>query len=62
MIGLLNAAPPVVFTFTIKELWTGVLGICGGITAVSAAIAVLIKLVNKAKEPDMKNTQKSLKK
>lgn len=54
MIGLLNAAPPVVFTFTIKELWTGVLGICGGITAVSAAIAVLIKLVNKAKEPDKK--------
>ena len=52
MIGLLNASPPVVFTFTIKELWTEVLGICGGITAVSAAIAVLIKLVNKAKEPD----------
>ena len=43
-----------IFTFTIKELWTGVLGICGGITAVSAAIAVLIKLVNKAKEPDKK--------
>lgn len=57
MIGLLNAAPPVVFTFTIKELWTGVLGICGGITAVSAAIAVIVKAVNKAKEPDKKQNE-----
>lgn len=57
MIGLLEAAPPVVYSFTLEQLWTGILGICGGITAVSAAIAVIIKAVNKAKEPDKKQNE-----
>lgn len=57
MIGLLEAAPHVVYSFTLEQLWTGILGICGGITAVSAAIAVVIKAVNKAKEPDKKQNE-----
>lgn len=57
MIGLLEAAPPVVYSFTLEQLWTGILGICGGITAVSAAIAVVIKAINKAKEPDKKQNE-----
>ena len=51
MIGILNAAPHV-YSFTIDQLWKLILSICGGITAVSAAIAVIIKTVTKIKEPD----------
>lgn len=57
MIGLLEVAPPTVYSFTLDQLWKGVLGICGGITAVSAAIAVIIKAINKAKEPDKKQNE-----
>ena len=34
-----------------------VLSICGGITAISAAIAVIIKVVSKVKEPDNKQDE-----
>lgn len=58
MIGALNTAiveaGPHVYSFTMHQLWTMVLGICGGITAVSAAIAVIIKVISKVKEPDNK--------
>ena len=53
MIGMLTAAPHV-YSFTIEQLWTMILSICGGITAVAAAIAVIIKVVSKVKEPDDK--------
>ena len=53
MTGLLNAGPHV-YSFTMEQLWTMILSICGGITAVSAAIAVIIKAVSKIKEPDNK--------
>lgn len=58
MIGALNTAiveaGPHVYSFTMHQLWTMVLSICGGITAVSAAIAVIIKVISKVKEPDNK--------
>lgn len=53
MIGSLNAAPHV-YSFTIQQLQTMLLSICGGITAISAAIAVIIKAINHAKAPDDK--------
>lgn len=34
-----------------------ILSICGGITAISAAIAVIIKFVSKIKEPDNKQNE-----
>ena len=53
---LLNAAPHV-YTFTMHQLQTMILGICGGITVISAAIAVIIKFVSKIKEPDNKQNE-----
>lgn len=53
---LLNAAPHV-YTFTMHQLQTMILSICGGITAISAAIAVIIKFVSKVKEPDNKQNE-----
>lgn len=57
MIGLLNAAPHV-YTFTLEQLWASILGVCGGITAIAAAVAVIINAVKKAKEPDTKQNAK----
>lgn len=61
MIGLLTAAPthaPGVISFTIEQLWQMILSIAGGITAISAAIVVIIKAIKKAKEPDTKQNMK----
>lgn len=62
MIGALNTAiveaGPHVYSFTMHQLWTMVLSICGGITAVSAAIAVIIKVISKMKEPDNKQNSR----
>lgn len=57
MIGLLNADPHV-YTFTIEQLWTSILGVCGGITAIAAAVAVILSAIKKAKEPDTKQNAK----
>ena len=57
MIGSLNAAPHV-YSFTIQQLQTMLLSICGGITAISAAIAVIIKAINHAKAPDDKQNER----
>lgn len=57
MIGLLNAGPHV-YTFTIEQLWTSILGVCGGITAIAAAVAVILSAIKKAKEPDTKQNAK----
>lgn len=57
MIGLLNAGPHV-YTFTIEQLWTSILGVCGGITAIAAAVAVILNAIKKAKEPDTKQNAK----
>lgn len=57
MIGLLNAGPHV-YTFTIEQLWTSILGVCGGITAIAAAVAVILNTIKKAKEPDTKQNAK----
>lgn len=62
MIGALNTAiveaGPHVYSFTMHQLWTMILSICGGITAVSAAIAVIIKVICKIKEPDNKQNSR----
>lgn len=57
MIGLLNAGPHI-YTFTIEQLWTSILGVCGGITAIAAAVAVILNAIKKAKEPDTKQNAK----
>lgn len=57
MIGSLNATPHV-YSFTIQQLQTMLLSICGGITAISAAIAVIIKAINHAKAPDDKQNER----
>lgn len=57
MIGLLNAGPHV-YAFTIEQLWTSILGVCGGITAIAAAVAVILNAIKKAKEPDTKQNAK----
>ena len=57
MIGLLNAGPHV-YTFTIEQLWTSILGVCGGLTAIAAAVAVILNAIKKAKEPDTKQNAK----
>ena len=62
MIGTLNTAiieaGPHVYSFTMHQLWTMILSICGGITAVSAAIAVIVKVISKMKEPDNKQNSR----
>ena len=57
MIGLLNADPHI-YSFTIEQLWTSILGVCGGITAIAAAVAVILSAIKKAKEPDTKQNAK----
>ena len=42
----------VLIQFTLGQLITIILGICGGIVTVSAAITVLIKTVQKIREPE----------
>ena len=61
MIGLLTAAPaqgPGIISFTIEQLWQMILSIAGGITAISAAVVVIVKAIKKAKEPDTKQNLK----
>lgn len=62
MIGALNTAiveaGPHVYSFTMHQLWTMILSICGGITAVSAAVAVIVKVIGKMKEPDSKQNSR----
>ena len=58
MIGLLNATPPTVYSFTLAQLWGTTLAIAGGITAISAAIAVIVKAINKMHEPDKKQNER----
>ena len=61
MIGLLTAAPthtPGVISFTIEQLWQMILSIAGGITAISAAVVVIVNAIKKAKEPDTKQNLK----
>ena len=53
MVELLSAAPHV-YSFTLAQLWQAILGIAAGITGISAAIVVIIKAINHAKEPDTK--------
>ena len=43
-----------VITFTPQELWNIILAICGAIITISAAITVIIKAIDKAKEPNKK--------
>ncbi|MCR5236478.1 MAG: hypothetical protein K6E34_04650 [Lachnospiraceae bacterium] len=40
------------------DIWNIFLGICGGIVAVSAALAVIIKVIGRFKEPDKKQDER----
>lgn len=48
----------IVYTFTLQQLWATILAIAGGITAVSGAIAVIVKAVKSLKEPDRKQNER----
>ena len=43
---------------TIEQLWQMILSIAGGITAISAAVVVIVNAIKKAKEPDTKQNLK----
>lgn len=45
-------------TFTLGQLIAIILGICGGIVTISAAVTVLIKAVQKVKEPELKQNER----
>lgn len=47
-----------VITFTLEEVWHLILAICGGITAISAAVAVIVKLVQKARHPNKRQNER----
>ncbi len=44
-------------SFTVGDLYALILGICGLITAVAAAVAVIVKLVQKWKAPNVKQNE-----
>ena len=44
-------------SFTVGDLYALILGICGLITAVAAAVAVVAKLVQKCKAPNVKQNE-----
>ncbi len=46
-----------VISFTVGDLYALILGICGLITAVAAAVAVIVKLVQKWKAPNVKQNE-----
>ena len=58
LLTVLASAGPHVYTFTLEQLWASILGVCGGITAIAAAIAVIVNAIKKAKEPDTKQNAK----
>ena len=45
-------------TMTPLELWNIFMAICGAIVAISAAVAVIIKVINHFKAPDKKQDQR----
>ena len=45
-------------TFTPQEVYTIIMAVCGLITAVAAAVAVIIKAISKAKAPDAARDQR----
>ena len=47
-----------VITFTLEEVWHLILAICGGIVAISGAVAVIVQLVKKAKHPNQKQNER----
>ena len=47
-----------VITFTLEEVWHLILAICGGITAISAAVAVIMQIVKKMKHPSKKQNER----
>lgn len=47
---------PIMFTPT--ELYTMIIAICGSIVTVSAAVTVIIKLITKAKEPEIAQNER----
>lgn len=44
--------------FTLSEAWAAVLAICGGITALAAAVAVIIKIAKFIRKPSDKQNER----
>ena len=44
--------------FTLSEAWAAVLAVCGGITALAAAVAVIIKIVKFIRKPSDKQNER----
>ena len=47
-----------VITFTLEEVWHLILAICGGIVAISGAVAVIVQLIKKARHPNQKQNER----
>ena len=47
-----------VIQFTLNDLYHAILAVCGGITAVAAAIGVIVVCVKKAKSPNQKQNDR----
>ncbi len=45
-------------TFTPMQVWTTVLAIAGAIVSISAAVSVILKFVEKAKEPEVEQNKR----
>lgn len=47
-----------VYQFTLNDIYHIILALCGGITAVAAAIGVIVAAVKKAKSPNQKQNER----
>ena len=47
-----------VIQFTLSQAWTTVLAICGGITCIAAAVAVIARIINAAKKPNAEQNRR----
>ena len=46
-----------VITFTLEEVWHLILAICGGIVAISGAVAVIVQIIKKLRHPNQKQNE-----
>lgn len=46
-----------VITFTLEEVWHLILAICGGIVAISGAVAVIVQIIKKLRHPNRQQNE-----
>lgn len=50
----LSESQQIVYTFTLEQLWSGILALAAAITAIAGAVTVVVKVVKSLREPDKK--------